>query len=105
YKNHLRVRFVSNVDGSHIAETLSGLNPETTLFLIVSKTFTTQETMTNAHTARDWLVDNSGGQAPKNIVSKHFIAVSTNSSRVEEFGIDPDNMFRFWDWVGGRYSL
>src|SRR5690606_27203313 len=75
YKNHLRVHFVSNVDGSHIAETLSGLNPETTLFLIVSKTFTTQETMANAHTARDWLVDNSGGQAPKNVVSKHFIAV------------------------------
>ncbi|WP_261822229.1 glucose-6-phosphate isomerase [Pragia fontium] len=101
YKNHLSMHFVSNVDATHIAETIKTLNPETTLFLIASKTFTTQETMTNAHTARDWFL--SVGQ-PKD-VAKHFAALSTNAKAVAEFGIDTDNMFEFWDWVGGRYSL
>lgn len=94
--------FVSNVDGSHIAETLKRVNPETTVFIIASKTFTTQETMTNAFTARRWFVEKSGDQSA---VSKHFVAVSTNASEVEKFGIDTENMFGFWDWVGGRYSL
>ena len=102
YKNHLNMHFVSNVDGTHIAETLKKVNPETTLFLVASKTFTTQETMTNANSARDWLLaaakDNSA-------VAKHFAALSTNGKAVAEFGIDTDNMFEFWDWVGGRYSL
>ena len=102
YKNHLNMHFVSNVDGTHIAETLKKVNPETTLFLVASKTFTTQETMTNANTARDWLLaaakDNSA-------VAKHFAALSTNGKAVAEFGIDTSNMFEFWDWVGGRYSL
>ena len=102
YKNHLNMHFVSNVDGTHIAETLKKVNPETTLFLVASKTFTTQETMTNANSARDWLLaaakDNSA-------VAKHFAALSTNSKAVAEFGIDTNNMFEFWDWVGGRYSL
>lgn len=102
YKNHLRVHFVSNVDGTHIAETLKGLNPETTLFLVASKTFTTQETMANAHTARQWLLDS--GASPSDI-AKHFVALSTNAKAVAEFGIDTQNMFEFWDWVGGRYSL
>ncbi len=97
-----RVHFVSNVDGTHIAETLKQLDPKTTLFIIASKTFTTQETLTNAHTAREWslhaLVD-------KVAVARHFVAVSTNTEAVSEFGIDPANMFGFWDWVGGRYSL
>jgi glucose-6-phosphate isomerase len=94
--------FVSNVDGTHIAETLKQLDPETTLFLIASKTFTTQETMTNAHTARAWFM-----QAAKDetAVAKHFVALSTNETAVKSFGIDPANMFEFWDWVGGRYSL
>ena len=102
YKNHLNMHFVSNVDGTHIAETLKKVNPETTLFLVASKTFTTQETMTNANSARDWLLaaakDNSS-------VAKHFAALSTNGKAVAEFGIDTNNMFEFWDWVGGRYSL
>lgn len=101
YKNHLNMHFVSNVDATHIAETLRPLNPETTLFLIASKTFTTQETMTNAHTARDWFL--SAGK--ENDVAKHFAALSTNGKAVGEFGIDTANMFEFWDWVGGRYSL
>lgn len=98
----LKVHYVSNVDGSDIAETLKQLNPETALFLVASKTFTTQETMTNAHTARDWFV-----QAAKDpsAVAKHFVAMSTNTAQVQAFGIDPANMFEFWDWVGGRYSL
>ncbi|WP_353662696.1 glucose-6-phosphate isomerase [Hydrogenimonas sp. SS33] len=95
--------FVSNVDGTHIAETLKGLNPETTLFLIASKTFTTQETMTNAHTARAWLLEAAGGD--ESAIAKHFVAMSTNEKGVEAFGIDTDHMFEFWDWVGGRYSL
>ena len=98
----LRVHFVSNVDGSHLAETLRGLKPETTLFIIASKTFTTQETLANAMSARAWFLDEARGLAH---VAKHFVAVSTNREKVEEFGIDPANMFRFWDWVGGRYSL
>ncbi len=102
YKNHLSMHFVSNVDGTHIAETLKKLNPETTLFLIASKTFTTQETMANAHTARQWFL--SYGAQEKDI-AKHFAALSTNSQAVAAFGIDTNNMFEFWDWVGGRYSL
>ena len=102
YKNHLNVHFVSNVDGTHIAETLKGINPETTLFLIASKTFTTQETMANAHTARQWLFDSG---ADLSAVAKHFVALSTNARAVGDFGIDTQNMFEFWDWVGGRYSL
>ncbi|MDG0803713.1 glucose-6-phosphate isomerase [Pectobacterium polaris] len=102
YKNHLNMHFVSNVDGTHIAETLKPLNPETTLFLVASKTFTTQETMTNAHSARDWFLKTAQGDKH---VAKHFAALSTNAKAVGEFGIDTDNMFEFWDWVGGRYSL
>ncbi|WP_136487929.1 glucose-6-phosphate isomerase [Vibrio sp. H11] len=102
YKNHLTMHFVSNVDGTHIAETLKKVNPETTLFLVASKTFTTQETMTNAHSARDWFLASAGDEAH---VAKHFAALSTNAQAVAEFGIDTDNMFEFWDWVGGRYSL
>ncbi|WP_224746562.1 glucose-6-phosphate isomerase [Mucilaginibacter rigui] len=102
YKNHLTMHFVSNVDGTHIAETLKTVNPETTLFLIASKTFTTQETMGNAHSARDWFIENGGKDED---VAKHFAALSTNTEGVEKFGIDTKNMFEFWDWVGGRYSL
>ncbi|WP_288425710.1 glucose-6-phosphate isomerase [uncultured Spirosoma sp.] len=98
----LRVHFVSNVDGVHIYETLQRVKPENTLFLIASKTFTTQETMTNAQTARQWFLDNGGSEAD---IAKHFAALSTNQQAVEKFGIDPANMFGFWDWVGGRYSL
>ncbi|HRK95274.1 MAG TPA: glucose-6-phosphate isomerase [Rhodospirillales bacterium] len=97
----LDVHFVSNVDGTHIAETLRGLAPETTLFIVASKTFTTQETIANAKTARSWLIDALGEAA----VAKHFVALSTNAKAVSEFGIDVANMFEFWDWVGGRYSL
>lgn len=97
----LRVRFVSNVDGTDMAETLKACDPETTLFLVASKTFTTQETLTNAHTARAWLVESLGEAA----VARHFAALSTNSEAVAGFGIDTANMFAFWDWVGGRYSL
>ena len=102
YKNHLNVHFVSNVDGTHIAETLKKVNPETTLVLVASKTFTTQETMTNAHSARDWLL---AAAKDESAVAKHFVALSTNAKEVEKFGIDTANMFEFWDWVGGRYSL
>ncbi|MFO7576658.1 MAG: glucose-6-phosphate isomerase [Pelovirga sp.] len=98
----LKVHFVSNVDASHLCETLRHLNPATTLFLIASKTFTTQETMANAHSARRWLVDRLADEAA---VAHHFVAMSTNRARVSAFGIDPANMFGFWDWVGGRYSL
>jgi glucose-6-phosphate isomerase len=100
-KPGLRVRFVSNVDGSAIAETLKDCNPETTLFIVASKTFTTQETIANATTARAWLVERLGAAA----VARHFVALSTNAKAVTAFGIDPANMFEFWDWVGGRYSL
>ncbi|MBC7914596.1 MAG: glucose-6-phosphate isomerase [Pyrinomonadaceae bacterium] len=102
YRNHLNLHFVSNVDGTHIAEALKKVNPETTLFLIASKTFTTQETMANAHSARNWFLEN-GGSADG--VAKHFAALSTNAKAVSEFGIDTKNMLGFWDWVGGRYSL
>jgi glucose-6-phosphate isomerase len=102
YKNHLNIHFVSNVDGTHIAETLKKVNPETTLFLIASKTFTTQETMANAFSARNWFLDQAKDELA---VSKHFVALSTNAKAVSAFGIDVANMFEFWDWVGGRYSL
>lgn len=99
---HIEVHFVSNVDGSQIADTLEHVNPETTLFLISSKTFTTQETMTNAHSARKWFLNSA---VKEEFIKKHFVAISTNESAVENFGIDPANMFEFWNWVGGRYSL
>jgi len=101
HKDGLRVRFVSNVDGTHMAETLKLCDPESTLFIVASKTFTTQETMANAHTAKGWLVDRLGPAA----VASHFVALSTNAPAVAAFGIDTDHMFEFWDWVGGRYSL
>lgn len=101
-KKGLSVHFVSNVDGTHIAEAVAKLNPETTLFMIASKTFTTQETMANAHSARRWFLETAKDSAH---VAKHFVAISTNRTEVEKFGIDPANMFGFWDWVGGRYSL
>ncbi|MEE4210909.1 MAG: glucose-6-phosphate isomerase [Parvularcula sp.] len=96
------VHFVSNVDGTHLAETLRGLDPETTLFTIASKTFTTQETMTNARSARDWFLAHGMEEAA---ISRHFVALSTNHEETAAFGIDPENVFGFWDWVGGRYSL
>lgn len=99
---NLEIFFVSNVDGTHIVETLKKVDPETTMFFIASKTFTTQETMTNAHSARNWFLDQAKDEAA---VAKHFVALSTNLKGVEAFGIDPQNMFEFWDWVGGRYSL
>ena len=99
---NLEIFFVSNVDGTHMAETLKKVDPETTLFFIASKTFTTQETMTNAHTAREWFLKAAKDDSA---VAKHFVALSTNAKSVEEFGIDTKNMFAFWDWVGGRYSL
>ncbi len=98
----LRVHFVSNVDGSHIIETLKQKRPETTLFIIASKTFTTLETLTNARTARNWFVEATGNEAA---IARHFVALSTNAREVRAFGIDTANMFGFWDWVGGRYSL
>lgn len=103
YQNpNLEIFFVSNVDGTHLAETLKKVDPETTLFFIASKTFTTQETMTNAMSAREWFLEASGSESA---IAKHFVALSTNSKAVEAFGIDPVNMFEFWDWVGGRYSI
>ena len=102
YKNHLKLHFVSNIDGTHIVETLKTVDPETTLFLVASKTFTTQETMTNANSAREWFL-NSGADTAA--IAKHFAALSTNAKDVSAFGIDTENMFEFWDWVGGRYSL
>jgi len=101
-KENINLHFVSNVDGTHIAETLKLVNPETTLFIVASKTFTTQETMTNANSAKDWFLKTAKDEA---FVKFHFAAVSTNSKAVSAFGIDTKNMFRFWDWVGGRYSL
>jgi glucose-6-phosphate isomerase len=98
----LAMHFVSNVDGTHISEVLKQLNPKTTLFIIASKTFTTQETLTNAHSARDWFMHHAGDESA---IARHFVAVSTNTEKVREFGIDTNNMFEFWDWVGGRYSL
>ncbi|WP_276379672.1 glucose-6-phosphate isomerase [Flavobacterium sp. H4147] len=101
YKNHLNTHFVSNVDGDHVNEIIKKLNPETTLFLIVSKTFTTQETLSNSETIREWFLKS----ASQEDVAKHFVAVSTNIQKVTEFGINPDNIFPMWDWVGGRFSL
>lgn len=100
--NNITPHFVSNVDGTHMAETLKKISPETTLFMIVSKTFTTQETMTNAQTARKWFLNSARDESH---IRKHFVAISTNSEEVKKFGIAPENMFIFWDWVGGRYSL
>jgi len=100
-RRDIALRFVSNVDGTHLAEALHGLDPETTLFIVSSKTFTTQETLTNAKSAKHWLVAALGDAA----VARHFVAVSTNVDAVSAFGIDPANMFGFWDWVGGRYSM
>ena len=102
YQTNITPHFVSNVDGTHIVETLKKLDPETTLFIVASKTFTTQETMTNAESAKRWLLEKLGDVKA---VAKHFVALSTNREAVEAFGIDPDNMFEFWNWVGGRYSL
>ncbi|HEB79563.1 MAG TPA: glucose-6-phosphate isomerase [Rhodospirillales bacterium] len=101
HKPGLNVHFVSNVDGAHMAETLKALNPETTLFIVASKTFTTQETMSNAATARAWVADSLGEEA----VARHFAALSANESAVADFGVETQNMFRLWDWVGGRFSL
>ena len=101
YKNHLNVHFVSNVDGDHVNEIIKKLDPETTLFVIVSKTFTTQETLTNSETIREWFLQS----ASQEDVAKHFVAVSTNIQKVTEFGINPENVFPMWDWVGGRFSL
>ncbi len=102
HRSELKCHFVSNIDGADLAETLHGLNPEETLFIIASKTFTTQETMTNAHSARSWFLDSG---AKEEDIANHFVAVSTNKAAVVDFGIDPKNMFVFWDWVGGRYSV
>ena len=102
WKPNLRPHFVSNIDGTHISEILKTVSPETVLFIVASKTFTTQETMANAQTARKWFLDAAGDESR---VKQHFVAVSTNEAAVRKFGIDPENMFRFWDWVGGRYSL
>jgi len=102
YQKNIKPHFVSNVDGTHLVETVKNLDHETTLFIIASKTFTTQETMTNAESAKAWFLEKSGS---KGDVAKHFVAVSTNSKSVIDFGIAPENMFIFWDWVGGRYSL
>ena len=102
WRGNIKPHFVSNVDGTHLKETLRDLSPETTLFIISSKTFTTQETMTNAHSARSWFL---GAADDEQWIAKHFVAVSTNRDSVVAFGIDPDNMFTFWNWVGGRYSL
>jgi glucose-6-phosphate isomerase len=101
YSNHLNIHFVSNVDGDHVMETIKKLNPQTTLFVIVSKTFTTQETLSNAETIRDWFLKS----AKQEDVAKHFVAVSTNIEKVTAFGINPQNVFPMWDWVGGRFSL
>ena len=102
WKKGIQPHYVSNVDGTHLAETLKKVNPETTLFMIASKTFTTQETMTNAHSARDWFLEAAKDEA---FIKDHFVAISTNQEGVTKFGIDPNNMFEFWDWVGGRYSV
>lgn len=102
YKTRLNLHFVSNIDGTHIVETLKSLNPETTMFIVASKTFTTQETMTNAQTAKDWFLKSAKLESE---VAKHFVALSTNQEAVIKFGINQDNMFEFWDWVGGRYSI
>ena len=101
YKNHLNAHFISNIDGDHVAETLKKLNPETTLFVIVSKSFTTAETLTNSETIKKWFLKFASEEA----IAKHFVAVSTNVKNATDFGIDPNNIFPMWDWVGGRFSL
>jgi glucose-6-phosphate isomerase len=101
YKNHLTTHFVSNVDGDHVNEVIKNLDPETTLFVVVSKTFTTQETLSNANTLKDWFLQSANEEA----IAKHFVAVSTNIEKVKAFGIDTNNIFPMWDWVGGRFSL
>ncbi len=101
YKNHLNLHFVSNVDGDHVNEVIKKLDPETTLFVVVSKTFTTQETLSNANTIKEWFL----GHASQQDIALHFAAVSTNTSKISEFGIDPTHVFPMWDWVGGRFSL
>ena len=101
YKNHLTTHFVSNVDGDHVNEVIKKLNPETTLFVVVSKTFTTQETLSNANTLKAWFLKSASEDA----VAKHFVAVSTNIQSVKSFGVDESNIFPMWDWVGGRFSL
>lgn len=101
YKNHLNIHFISNIDGDHVTESLTGLDPETTLFVIVSKTFTTQETLSNAETAKSWFLQKAGHSD----VAKHFVAVSVNTYKVTAFGIDAGNIFPMWDWTGGRFSL
>ena len=107
YQNHLKIHFISNVDGDHVHETLQELNPETTLFVVVSKTFTTQETLTNANTARDWFIKKTAqpGEDRQKDVAKHFVAVSTNLEAVIDFGIAEENVFTMWEWVGGRFSI
>lgn len=122
YSGKLKVHFVSNIDGSHLARVVSGLNPKTTMFLVASKTFTTQETLTkyvlpptcfplcltrgvSAYSAKDWFLKEIPDDKKKEAVAKHFVALSTNAPKVTEFGINVENMFPFWDWVGGRYSL
>lgn len=104
YKNHLKTHFVSNVDGDHVYEVLKELDPETTLFVVVSKTFTTQETLSNATTIKKWFLSQGIGSTQEDI-AKHFAAVSTNTAKISEFGIAPENVFPMWDWVGGRFSL
>ena len=101
YANHLNTHFVSNVEGDHVREVIKNLNPETTLFVIVSKTFTTQETLSNANTIRQWFLTH----APETAIAKHFVAVSTNLEKIAEFGIHPDQVFPMKDWVGGRFSF
>ena len=101
YKNHLKSHFVSNIDGDHVNEIIKKLNPETTLFIIVSKSFSTLETLTNANTLRDWFISS----ANKDSVYKHFIAVSTHVEKASDFGISKEYVFPMWDWVGGRFSL
>ncbi len=107
YKNHLNIHFISNVDGDHVHENLQKLNPETTLFVVVSKSFTTQETLSNANTARNWFIRKNAqpGEDRQKDVAKHFVAVSTNLEAVKEFGIAEENIFTMWDWVGGRFSI
>ena len=100
----IEARFVSNVDGTHLHQALEGIDPAETLFIVASKTFTTLETLANAHSARSWLLDNLDGD-DDSAVAKHFVALSTNAEGVADFGIDTENMFTFWDWVGGRYSM
>ena len=101
-RRDLKLHFVSNIDSTHLAEALRTCQPATTLFLVASKTFTTQETLTNAHSARKWFLEEARDEKH---IAKHFVAISTNEAEVRKFGIDPANMFPFWDWVGGRYSL